>query len=67
MAIFFWESKGVLMVELIQRGSTITSKVYLQMLKNCIKPITQNNRHGMLTYSVVPLHDNAHLLALKHC
>jgi hypothetical protein len=47
----------VLMVEFIKQGTTITSEVYCETLKNCAA--IQNKRRGMLTYGVVLLHDNA--------
>jgi hypothetical protein len=56
----FWDGKGVLMVEFMQQGTTITSQVYCEILtKNCARPAIQNRRRGMLTYGVVLLHDNA--------
>jgi hypothetical protein len=36
MASVFWDRKGVLMVEFIKQGTTITSEVYCEMLKNCV-------------------------------
>jgi hypothetical protein len=51
--------KGVLAVEFIQQETTITSEllVYCETLKQLRRAI-QNKSHGMLTYSVVLLHDN---------
>jgi hypothetical protein len=34
MATDFW--KGVLMVELMQQGTTLMSEVYCEILKNCV-------------------------------
>jgi hypothetical protein len=34
--------------------------------KNCIQPVIQNKRRGMLTYGVVLLHDNARLQTAAH-
>jgi hypothetical protein len=58
MASVFWDRKGVLMVELMKQGTTITSEVYCETLKKLRRAI-QNKRRGMLTYGVVLLHDNA--------
>jgi hypothetical protein len=52
MATVFWDRKGVLMVEFIQQGTTITPEVYFETLNKPRKAI-QNKRRGML------LHDNA--------
>jgi hypothetical protein len=59
MAAVFWDRKGVLMVEFMQQGTTITSEVYCETLKKLHRAI-QNTRHGMLTFGVPLLHDNAH-------
>jgi hypothetical protein len=47
MAAVFWDRKGVLMVEFMQQGTTITSEVYCKTLKKLCRVI-QNKRHGML-------------------
>jgi hypothetical protein len=36
MAPDFWDRKGVLMVELIQKGATIMSEVYCRTLKKTV-------------------------------
>jgi hypothetical protein len=62
MITVFWDRKGELMVEFMQQGATIMSEVYYETLKkNCLGPAMQNRRCGMLTSTVVLLHDNAHL------
>jgi hypothetical protein len=60
MAAIFWNRKGVLMVEFVQEGTTIASEVYCKTLKKLHWAI-QGRRHGMLTYGIVLLHDNARL------
>jgi histone-lysine N-methyltransferase SETMAR len=60
MAVVFWNWKGVLMMEFMQQGTTITSKVYCKTLKKLCRAI-QNKKFGMLTYGVVLLHDSVHL------
>jgi transposase len=57
-ATVFWDRKGVLMVELMQKGTTLTSGMYCETLKKLRRAI-QNRGHGMLTYGVVILHDGA--------
>jgi hypothetical protein len=56
MTTVFWDRKGVLVVECMQRRITITSQVYCKT-KNC--GAIQTKRRGMLTFGVVLLHDNA--------
>jgi hypothetical protein len=38
MAAVFWDRKGVLMMEFMKQGTTITSEVYSETLKNCEGP-----------------------------
>jgi hypothetical protein len=38
MAAVFWDGKGVLMMEFMQQGTTITLEVYFKTLENCIRP-----------------------------
>jgi hypothetical protein len=40
MKTVFRERKGVLMVEFMQQGTTVTTEVYYETLKNCVGPIT---------------------------
>jgi transposase len=64
MATVFWERRGVLMVEIMQQGTT-TSEVYCKTLKKLCRAI-QNKRRGMLTYGVALHHDNARLHTAAH-
>jgi hypothetical protein len=59
MVTVFWVSKGVLMAEFMQQGTTITSEVYYETLKKLRSAAIQNKRRGMLTSGVVLLHDCA--------
>jgi hypothetical protein len=56
MAAVFWGRKGVLMVEFMQKGTTITSEGHCETLKK-LRKATQNKRRGMLISGVriVPL------------
>jgi histone-lysine N-methyltransferase SETMAR len=58
LTTLFWDTKGVLTVEFMQQVTKITSEVYCESLKE-LRTVTENKRRGMLTYSVVLLHDNA--------
>jgi hypothetical protein len=60
MASVFWDRRGVLMVEFMQQGTTIMSEVYCKTLTKLHRASHSEKRCGMLTYSVVLLHDNAH-------
>lgn len=58
MATVFWDHKGVLLIEFLPRGRTITSLVYCETLKKLRRAI-QNKRRGLLSSGIVFLHDNA--------
>ena len=58
MATVFWDRKGVLLIEFMEPGTTITSETYCETLKKLRRAI-QNKRRGMLTSGLVLLHDNA--------
>jgi hypothetical protein len=69
MTPILWDRKGVFMVEFMQQGTTVMSEVYCETQKE-LRRAVQNKRRGMLTFSVMLLHDNAcqhttvHTLAL---
>lgn len=58
MATVFWDSKGVLLIEFMERGATINGDAYIETMKPLRRAI-QNNRHDLLSSGVVFLHDNA--------
>jgi histone-lysine N-methyltransferase SETMAR len=58
MTSVFWDRGGVLIMEFMQQGTTITSEVYCKTLKILHRAI-QNKIRGMLTSGTVLLHDNA--------
>jgi hypothetical protein len=57
IAAVFLDKKGVLMVEFMQHGTTITSEVYCKTLNELCRAI-QNKRDGTLTSGEMFLHDN---------
>jgi hypothetical protein len=38
MTTVFWDRAGVVMVEFMQQGNTITSEVYCETPENCVRP-----------------------------
>ncbi|GBO31089.1 hypothetical protein AVEN_227311-1 [Araneus ventricosus] len=58
MASVFWDRHGVLLVDIMQRGTTINAVAYVQTLRKLRRAI-QNKRRGMLTEGILLLHDNA--------
>ena len=61
MCTVFWDRQGVLLVEFLPQGTTITSAVYCETLKKMYA--IQNKRRGMLSATILLLHDNARLHA----
>jgi hypothetical protein len=69
MATVFWDRKGVLMVEFMKQGTTITSEVYCKTLKRLCRVI-QNKRRRMLALmhcSCMIMLVCIQLLKLKQC
>ncbi|KAF0705241.1 histone-lysine N-methyltransferase SETMAR-like [Aphis craccivora] len=54
----FLGRKGVLLVDFMERGTTITADVYCKML-NKLRRAIQNRRRGKLSSGIILLHDNA--------
>ena len=57
MCTVFWDGQGVLLVEFLPQG-TIINSVYCEMLKK-LRHAVQNKRRGMLSATILLLHDNA--------
>lgn len=58
MATVFWDRKGVLFVDFLERGTTINSARYCETLEK-LKRSIQNKRRGKLSSKILFLHDNA--------
>ena len=58
MATVFWDREGVLLLDFMEPGATITSGTYCSTLQKLRKAI-RRKRQGLLTKGVVLLHDNA--------
>ena len=58
MATIFWDEKGVLLVECLEQGKSITCETYCETLQKLRRAI-KNKRRGLLTKGVLFLHDNA--------
>ena len=60
MCTVFWDRQGVLLVEFLPQGTKINSAVYCETLKKLkVKHTIQNKRRGMLSATILLLHDNA--------
>jgi len=59
MLTVFWDSQGVLLEHDLERGTTVNSVGYSEMLSTGLKPAIQIKRQGLLSSGVLLLHDNA--------
>jgi len=55
----FWDSQGPILEHYQERGSTINSAGYIEMLIDRLKPEIRSSRRGQLSKGIVLLHDNA--------
>jgi histone-lysine N-methyltransferase SETMAR len=58
MAIF-WDSQGPILETYLERGTTVTSATYCDMLQRGLKPAIRSKRRGGLSEGVLLFHDNA--------
>jgi len=58
MCTLFWDRQGVLLVEFLPQGTTVNSAAYCESLKK-LRHAVQNKRRGMLSATILLLHDNA--------
>jgi len=55
----FWDVDGPILVHFQEKGQTVTSARYSDMLVNELKPAIRSKRRGLLSKRVMLLHDNA--------
>jgi len=58
MATVFWDRKGILLIDFLERGLTINADAYCEIVRK-LRRVIQNKRIGMLSSGIVLLHDNA--------
>ena len=58
MATVFWDRKGILLIDFLERRLTINADAYCDTVRKLRRAI-QNKRRGMLSSGIVLLHDNA--------
>ena len=59
MLTVVWDSQGPVLEHYQERGTTINSVRYSEMLIDRLKPANRSKHRGLLSKSVVFLHDNA--------
>jgi histone-lysine N-methyltransferase SETMAR len=60
MLTIFWDVNGPLLVHFQEKGQTVTSAWYSDVLVNKLKPAIRSKRWGLLSKRLLLLHDNAH-------
>lgn len=58
MASVFWDSQGVLLIDYLAKGETITGNYYARLLKT-LRDKIKEKRRGKLSKGILLLHDNA--------
>ena len=66
MLTIFWNVNGPILVHFQEKGQTVTSARYSEMLLNKLKPAIRSERLGLLSKRVLLLHDNAHPHTASH-
>ena len=59
MLTIFWDSKGPILEDFLEEGSTINSARYCYLLANLLKPAIRIKHRGLLSNKVLLHHDNA--------
>jgi len=59
MLTLFWDSKRPILEDYLEKGCTINSARYSDLLANNLKPAVRTKRRGLLSKKVLLLHDNA--------
>lgn len=59
MATVFWDIKGVLLLDFLERNHTVTGQHYSDQLEEQLHPSIRSKRRGLLSKGVLLQHDNA--------
>ena len=59
MLAVFWVSQGPILESYQERGTTVTSATYCDMLQRKVKPAIRSKRRGKLSKEILLLHKNA--------
>jgi len=73
MASVFWDSEGVLMIDYLERGKTVTGVYYAELIRKIRSAIKEKRRgklsHGVLLHQdIAPAHTSAVAMAtIREC
>ena len=59
MLTVFWDSQGPILETYQERGTTVTSATYYDVLQRELKPAIRSKRRGKLSKEILLSHDNA--------
>jgi hypothetical protein len=66
MLTIFWDVNGSILVHFQEKGQTVTSAQYSDMLVSELKPVIRLKCWGLLSKRVLLLHDNTHPHTAAH-
>jgi len=66
MLTVFWDSQEPILETYQERGTTVTSAVYCDMLQRELKPAIRSKIRGKLLKEILLFHDNAHPHTAAH-
>ena len=66
MLTVFWVSQGTVLEHYQERGTTVNTARYSEMLTDRLRPAVRSKRRELLSKGVVLLHDNARPLTATH-
>jgi histone-lysine N-methyltransferase SETMAR len=66
MATVFWDGSGVILIDYLQKGASINSAYYANLLEHDLREALRKKRPGKLKSVPLLLHDNASSHTAKH-
>ncbi|KAJ4435249.1 hypothetical protein ANN_23827 [Periplaneta americana] len=66
MLMLFFESVCLLLCHFMERGESVTSPRYSEILRSDLRRVVKNKRRGRLHEDVIMLHDIARLHTVRH-
>jgi len=66
MLTVFWDSQGPILETYQERGTTVTSATYCDILQRELKPAIRSKRRGNLSKEITLLHENARTHTAAH-
>jgi len=66
MLTIFWDSQGPILETYHERGTTVTSATYYDMLQRELRPAIHCKRRGKLSKEILFFHDNARSPTAAH-